>query len=364
MAYRLYAFDGIQLSEYLQSGDEQNMGTGAALSAYLQLPGGYYNHYAGMRAPQGIRPITKRCLLFGDDADDILDKLVEVRAKIGVEGRLTIQHDNGDLWWQWATLKNLDTAQAFEFQGAPLLPCDFTFESAAQIWFKTVVSSTEWTWGDLSWTFGDGTAEMGESGTSATFTATGGGAQIFTVNHGGNIVATNVAVSLTAGTNSITAYRYINQTTGDTFLMGSLTIASGETLTVNGGDRSVWLFGVPANITAITNTGGTSATITVANSLTAGDYVRISGAGNYDGIHKVLTAGATSFTIASRYARGVALSSTGTVEKATSQYSFFATNRGQWPTLAPGDNTIYFTNVIGNAAQDATVGWEYYEHYA
>jgi hypothetical protein len=368
IAYRLYAFDGIQLSEYLQSGDEQNMGTGAALSAYLQIPGGWFNHYSGRRAPQGIRPITKRCLLVGVDNDDILDKLVEVRAKIGIEGKLTIQHDNGDLWWQWATLKNLDTAQTFDFQGAPVLPCDFTFESASQLWYKTVVSPTEWTWGDLSWTFGDGTAAIGESGTSAALTAGTGATQIFTTSNGGGITAVNVAVTVTAGTDAITAYTYTNHTTGDTHRMGSLTLAAGESLTVNGGDRSVWQFGVPMNIASLTNTFAVTASISTSpttHGLTTGNYVRIRGTGNYDGIHKVTVTSTTTFTIPSKIARasGLALS-VGTVEKATSQYAFFAANRCTWPTLATGDNLIYLANVAGNASGDATIAWEFYEHYA
>jgi hypothetical protein len=362
MLYRIFAFDGLALTNFRTRQMEDNMGTGDALTSYMQLPGGYYDHYGDYRSPQAVRPIVQEGELFGDDYEDLKDQLLALRSKIGVLGKLTIEFLDNTLYWQWARLVQV-TAPSSK-NNILSLPIVLTFETSAQIWFRTVVSPVEWTWGDLSWTFGDGTAAIGESGTSAAFTATGGGGQIFTVAHSGNITATNVAVSLTAGTNSITAYRYINQTTGDTFRMGSLTIASGETLTVNGGDRSVWLFGVPANITAITNTDGTSATIFVTNSLTAGDYVRIRGAGVYNGIHKVLTANASQFTFANTYTRGASLSSTGTVEKATSQYSYFATHKGQWPTLAPGDNTIYFTNVFGNAATDATIGWEFYEHYA
>src|SRR5690606_5561330 len=116
MAYRIYAFDGLQLSQYLQDGDEQSMGTGSAVSAYLRLPGGWFNHFSGLRAPQGLRPITKKCLLVGDDDDDIQDQIATLRTKIGIEGKLTIEWSNGDLWWQWATLKECDTPQVFEFR--------------------------------------------------------------------------------------------------------------------------------------------------------------------------------------------------------------------------------------------------------
>jgi hypothetical protein len=364
MAYRIFAFDGIQLPEYVQDGNADNMGTGAALTSFQQISNGFFDNYGSRRSPQGIRPITKTCVLYGVTQAALKANLDALRGKLGVRGKLSVLFDDGSMRWQWARLQSINAPRTLEAKNK-WLPIDLTWITASQIWYGVVVTPAEWTWGDLTWTFGDGTAEMGESGTSATFTATGGGGQIITVNHGGNVTATNVAVSLTAGTNSITGYRYTNQTTGDTFIMGGLTIASGETLTVNGGDRSVWVFGVASNITAITNTGGTSATITATHSLAPGNYVRVSGAGVYSGIHRVLTTtSTTSFTIASPYARGASLSSTGTVEKATSQYSYFSTNRGQWPTLAPGDNTIYFANVGGNAAADSTVAWEYYLHYA
>jgi hypothetical protein len=58
MAYVISMFDGLALSPYIQRGDSQDIGTGAALTSFLQLPGGgYYDNYRDRISPQGIRPL-------------------------------------------------------------------------------------------------------------------------------------------------------------------------------------------------------------------------------------------------------------------------------------------------------------------
>jgi hypothetical protein len=83
---------------------------------------------------------------------------------------------------------------------------------------------------------------------------------------------------------------------------------------------------------------------------------------DWAGIYTITGVTTDTFTIASRIIRSTA-GAEGTVRRVVTEYASFRTNRGQWPTLAPGSNYIVVT-VGGNVTEDATIAWEYYEHYA
>lgn len=361
--YRIYAFDGLALPEYVDDGGVDNLGTGAALTSFIQLPGGYYDNYGNNRAPQGIRPITKTCVLYGSTQETLKNNLDALRAKLGKRGKLSVLFDDGSMRWQWARLTNIDTPRTVDAM-TKWLPCSLTWVTADQIWFKVIVSAEEWTWGDGTWTFGDGTAEIGESGTSATLTSTSSSLQSFTINHGGNIDATNVAVRITAGTSGITSWGYINYTRNE-FMADDTVLAAGESITVNGGDRSAWIRAVPVDISAIYNVGSAGETICVCSSahgLTTGDTVEISGSAYQDGVYRNVTVtSSTNFKFAStRYSIS---DGAGTVTQLSSAYGSITAFKSKWPVLSPGDNSIA-VYVVGNAAQDSTISWEYYEHLA
>lgn len=361
--YKIFAFDGLALPEYVDDGGADNLGTGAALSSFVQLPGGYFDNYGERRAPQGIRPITKTCVLYGSTQETLKNNLFSLREKLGKRGKLTVAFDDGQLYWQWARLTNIDTPRTVDAK-CKWVPCSLQWVTADQVWFKVVVSASEWTWGDGTWTFGDGTAEFGESGTLATLTATGNGSQNFTINHGGNIDATNVAVTITAGTSSITVWRYINATRFEQ-MNGTQPIGIGESLTIDSGARSAWLKGVPTTITTIGNQTGTTTLVStaIAHGLTTGDTVQISGTGTFDGIHRNITVSSTTaFNFPSKkYSDFIIV---GNVRKLTSYYSNWSANSASWwPVLSPGDNNIKVI-ITGNATTDATIAWEYYEHFA
>ena len=363
MAYQIVAFDGIALSEYLQRTDTQNIGTGMALTSFQQISNGFFDNYGARRSPQGIRPITKSCVLMADTNSELLAQFDALRGKIGVRGKLTAEFEDGSLRWQWARLQNMNAPRAATVKGA-WLPVELTWITAAQIWYRVIVSPDEWTWGDGTWTFGDGTAAFGESGTSATLTSTDGSEQTFTVSHSGNIDATNVAVTITAGTSGITSWTYVNITQGE-YMAGDTALATGESVLVNAGSRATYIKSEAVDITVIyNNTGGYiyCSTSPTAHGLTTGDTVQLSGTASHDGIYRNITVtSSTAFRITSKKYSGS--DGAGTVTKLANNYADFASFDSVWPTLAPGDNNIRIS-VVGNAAGDSTVSWEYYEHWA
>ncbi len=238
MAYVIYQFDGLVVPTAIQGGDEQNMGTGEALSSFQQLPGGgFYDNYGTAKSPQGIRPITKSGIIHATTAALLVAELDALRVKLGVRGKLTIRMDDGSLRWQWARLTTANLPRPAEAAGL-WLPFDLQWVTAAQVWYGIVASPSEWVWGDGSWIWGDGTVEFGANGTEETLTATGATTQALTLNNGGNINATNVQVTVTAGTATITAITWANATSGYSWTWTG-TVAVGEALVIDSGSMSV-----------------------------------------------------------------------------------------------------------------------------
>jgi hypothetical protein len=358
-AYRVYAFDGIEISAL---NGRASMGTGAADAAFIRVAGGYFDAYGSRRAPQGIRPITVSGWIHQTSGNDRVAKLDELRHRLGERGKLTLAMADDTLRWQWARLVDVDVPA--DFENVTAFPFNLTWVTADQLWFGVVVSPEEWSWGDLSWTFGDGTAQMGESGTEMTLTATTGTPQDITVNHGGSIPATNVVITVTAGSSSITSIAFINNTNGQ-FYGIPLTLAPGQQLQIDAGQRAVWFRNAEESISSAINDNGRTVTVhtTTAHGLTTGNTVLLAGGTPWDGIHQDITVtDADTFTFASPLASETAV---GAVRQLIEQYGNFKSSisASVWPSLEPGDNLIAIS-VLGNTSQDAVIGFEFYEHFA
>lgn len=242
--YRIFAFDGIEIPEY---NPNHNMGTGRANTSYQQLPGGtYYDNFGSSKASRGVRPIFVRGTSYAATEAALKASLDDLRKKIGVRGKLTMMFDDGELRWQWARIAEVDTPSEYQL-GNNRFDFVLTAITAAQQWYGVIVSDEEWTWGDLSWTFGDGTAEMGESGTETALTATGatgtappagGTTQDITLTNNGNIAATNLVLTITAGATDIDAIKITNGANSDTFYF-SATVSAGEVLSIDVGAKNV-----------------------------------------------------------------------------------------------------------------------------
>lgn len=288
MAYEIISFDTLTLSSHLQTPDSQNMGTGNALSSYMQIPGGYFDNYGDNVSPKGIRPIIKSGVLYAPINADLTAQLDALREKIGRRGRLVIKMSDGTIRWQWARLITCDTNAPFEAV-SQWMPFLLRWETADQYWRGTVYEDDAWVVGDDTFVLGDGTAEVGESGTAAALTASSGASQSFTVTNNGNITVAAVKVTVGGGTSTLGSITYTNETTGDVWTVSNVIVDGGVKI-VDGGTRLVSSAGFDA-------------------------------------------------------------------------YDDFYANNSAWPTLVPGENSISVM-VGGNASQDATIGWEYFDHYA
>ena len=298
MPYSIRQFGTLVLTEYKESGQSDNLGTGAALTSWQQLPNGTFfdNYYGVERRPQGIRPLTKEGVLFGETAESIESQIDAIRAYIGVRDRLTVQFRSGVLRWQWAVLKEVNTAA--ELGRALTVPIQLTFETAAQHWYE-IVQGIGWIVGDLSMHLGDGTGELGQQ--SYTYVLNSAGTMTFTLPHAGNIPATNIKATITAGTVGILALVIKNVTSSD------LLSANWQ---VN------WDVGSEDGITP--------------------------------GKHLVIDCGASNITL----------------DGENSFAPFTATHKAQWLRLEKGaDNEIQVT-ITGNANLDGTITFEWYDHYA
>ena len=363
MAYRIYSFDGQLLPEYIQPGDTQNMGTGDALTGYLQLPGGgYYDQYRDQKSPQGIRPISKSCVIWGDDAEDAKDKLDALRSKIGVPGRLVVLYDDDSPRWQWARLRSVDAPRPEKAVG-PWLPCRLSWETAAQWWYG-IVQGEDWVVGDLSFLIGDGTAELDQN--EFTFSGTGDGTTTdLHVWQNGNITARNVRIELTTdGPN--TSYTLWNRTTGQ-YLIISPTYADG-TIYIDAGSREAYEVDHSTPLTVATLYGQGSkiyVTTSGAHGLASGDDVRISGTGNYDGLYYAITVSdTTDFTvdIDPKSLLSGEEETTGTIEEFVDKYAaLVAEDKMYWLSLAPGENVIDF-GWVNTGSYSMT--FRFYDHYA
>ena len=366
MAYIIYAFDGLEIPFYLSSGDEQDMGTGQALTSFAQLPGGgFFDNYGRRKSPQGIRPITKSGMVAADSAAEARAMLDTLRAKIGVRGKLTLLFDDGSMRWQWARLQSVSTPRKAADKNN-WFAFDMTWISAAQHWYG-IVYPADWTWGDGSWVFGDGTAEYGTS----THTTTA--EDPVAISHNGNIDAVNVTISVTFTGGGNAGFSITNDaaTAGNRleYLDEDTPVAPSDVLVLDCSARSARLHKISTPY-ALTNIYGLGdyldVTTATAHGLVVGDAFEIAGTENFDGIYTVAQALSTSWV---RAALDVGMSgdseAVGNLYPIIDQYAYLTLyDRSRWFVLAPGTNGI---GVINNGDLDndeMTFEFSFHDHYA
>lgn len=353
-------FNGLEISPYLRAGDSQDMGTGAALTSFLPLPGGgYYDNYRDLKSPQGIRPITKSGLFLGTQTE-LRQELQAWRAMLGVRGRLTIEFDDGTLRWQWARLQDVSTPRPRENKGG-WLQFALTWITAAQNWRGVVYGEEDWTWGDESWLFGDGSAEMGVGAQTFALTSSN---QAVTVTHDGDIDAPNVTLRLemTGAWEDITI---INETTAQRIALDFLATSAHTLFEVNAGARSVYVGAAPVTISGMSRTDNTLLVVTAAvHGMVTGDEVRIEGTDIYDGdYYPVTLVSDTSFTVpldATNSAYGTVL--VGTMRQLLPKFTVTTfSDKARWLVMAPGDNVLRV--IRGTFPATSTLTAEFVDHY-
>lgn len=238
MAYVIYSFDGVSVPTYLQDGDQQNIGTGAALTNFVQLASGnFFDNYGSGRSPRGIRSITKTGYIWGATAADTKDTLDTWRSKIGVRAKLYVQYDDATQRWQWARLENVSSPRRGSDKG-DWIAVDFTWVTADQWWRGTAHPTGGWVWGDSTWTFGDGTATFGEDYQTFTLDAN---PDSFTLSNGGNIDTNNLRMSIIPS--EAMSFLSISNYTNAAVIGYTGTVAAGQELIIDCGAMSVTLNG-------------------------------------------------------------------------------------------------------------------------
>lgn len=364
MSYRIRMFDTLVLPEERQRDDTQNMGTGSAMTSFSRLPGGgFYDNYGDRRRPQNIRPITKECLITGSTEADMLTNLDALRAKLGERGKLTVEYGDGSLRWQWAILTDVDTPRRWV---GPILPCRLRFVTAAQHWYGIDNSLEEWTWGDLSWVFGDGTASFGGYLETETITSN---AQTVSVTHSGNIRARNLFIRITEGATANGTLTITNQTTRQA-LVCTTARGANDIVIFNMADLSAWHYDVSTEQTAtqITSSLGYILVFTgAAHGLTVGDYAYVDGSSNFDGVHRVaIVTDTTTWGYVPTEAERAYATETAAGMVSGRAFDIYDDctiyDKAHWIGLAPGSNSILFS--AGSFVSSYTVDIAYYDHYA
>lgn len=360
MSYRIVSFDGLATPFLRQSGDEDNMGTGSAQTDFRQTPGGgFYRMRRGKRGPQGIRPVTKSGVLRANSGAEMRAQIDAWRAKVGVYGKLTVRFSDGSLRWQWAELQDFDAPVA-NARGGRVLPVTLTWQTAAQYW-NGRERDEGWTWGDLSWIFGDGQAEFGQ--VSYEYTLAAGTQNNVTVGVGGNLDVSGLTILYTpaATQSNITV---LNQRTGQR-LAWTGTLAAGEALRIRTTDMAIARLGPRKTASPMSRTGNTVSTIVGAHGLSDGDTVEISETEIYDGIWPdvdVSDPATFSFPVPSTLLAGGSVTG-GKMRKYTGEFAATTLSDPQrWMTLKTGDNA--FTIYSGASQAGDTVLFDFYDAWA
>lgn len=369
MPYVISMFGNLKLPIYIRQGDSQSMGTGAAQTSFLPLPGGgFYDNYRGGKSPQGTRPLTKSGLFWGTPAE-LRAELMAWRAMLGVRERLTLEFDDGTMLWQWARLQNVDTPRPSDAK-SQWNPVTFTWITAAQNWRSFVHAEGIWSWGDSSWLFGDGSAAFGVGQVEFTL---GDADETVTVTHNGTIDAPNVLLRLemTGAWGDVTI---INQTTGQYIKIdrspdfGIATIDQTPWLEIDASARRIQAARLVETLiqpaTHEFNPNRIHVSPAGAHGLTTGDSVRLRGAGAYSGDYAgVVTEGAYSFyvPVAGDF-EGYGTQYGGTLQGMYDIYDLAAiSDKKRWFVLAPGDNIIRV--IWSQFPTSATLKVSFDEHY-
>ena len=363
MSYIIHSFNELVIPPYLRRGDVQNLGTGSALVNFLPLPGGgFYDNYRSRKSPQGIRPITKSFMLYGNNASNMTAGMDQLRKRLGERGKLTVRYDDGQLRWQWARLTDVSMPRPAEAKGH-WLPVELTWVTAAQWWYG-IIQGASWFWGDQSWFWGDGTAEFGGNVLSYSLTSAG---QNITVTHNGNTPARNVHIELDWNS-SHGGLRLYQREYGQTIQLPANGISSNSRLVIDCGSRQIYEINRAASIatTAIyRESNRIFVTSSGAHGLASGDSVAIESSTYYDGVyHDITVLGSVQFTIPVDPETLTGHVTLGTVRRVTRRYAAsFIADHANWLSLAPGANTINFQFDTWGGGP-LTTRFRFYDHYS
>jgi len=378
VSYVIQSFGDLIVPPWLHAGDAQDIGTGGALTSFLQLPGGgYYDNYQSSISPQGIRPISKSGVFLGTPTE-LRQQLDAWRAMLGHRAKLSVLFDDGALRWQWARLQDVSTPRGVEVKRG-WLPFALTWITAAQNWRGAV--NEEWTWGDGTWDFGDGSAYYGVG--KQVFSLTGSAAT-FTVNHGGSIDASNVKLRFDI-MEAWQDLKIINQTTGQTIDIDRGSAIARPWVEIDSGARTVYLAQTTARtITAIYREMNRVWVITslphgldthAYYDLIGGQAFRIEGSGAYNGTYFPaitsyadlipVTANKFYFIVPGDFPAYGGVSG----GKMTGLYDIYdlvnVSDRKRWLVLAPGNNQINIAfTPIPSSPFHVTMTVEFTDHHA
>lgn len=373
MIGRVYLFADQELPLY---NAVSNMGTGAALSSFQQLPGaGYYDSYTLSKAPQGIRDVTVSAWIYSATAATRKTALDNLRKYLGVRDRLAIIYDDGTIRWQWARLMDVDAAD--DVRNVQWTPVDLRFITADQYWRGVVEGTGDWTWQDGTWRWGDGTIVMAQQSTSQTITSTGGTPQTLSaVTNDGNVDTKDLRITITGPTgNGIRTMTVENTTTGNhtkwtyTAAGASTYIDPGEHLVVDSGSLAAYHLEADKSITTpfIAQSGITSTITSTSHGLSTGNLIRVSGSLHNDGYYTLTATTTNTMSYTNRFGRTETTAGM-VANKATNVYSAMTIGqRNDWLSLASGSNTVVVTvdsAGSGNDTQDATILFEFSDSYA
>lgn len=364
--YEIISFDGVTVPPYLQRGDSQNMGTGSAQTDFRQIPGGgFYRMRRTKRSPQGIRPVTKSCVIWGDSAADARAQLDAWRQKIGVYGKLTVRFFDGSQRWQWAELQDVDAPVAASVKG-PYVPLSLIWQTAAQYWNGLIYRA--WTVGDGSFLLGDGTAQLGQQ--DIAFSLNGPKTTLVTVTNNGTIDVTGLVIVYTSTTNVQTSVTLNNLRTGQTmtysgggFDLSDLRIDT-RRMTVERVSRPVAITQIVRQYSLRDIIGVTTAT---AHDLASGRTVEISGTGmaGFDGFWpNIDVLDSTTFVApVPAFVETTNLSNSGSVRQVEDIYaSCMFLDAQRWFVLKPGVNQFFITTSADHPSD--SLAFQFHDSYA
>lgn len=371
MAYRIAQFGDLVITDItsLPENGSNDMGSGDALTSFSQLPGGgFFDNYGAADSPQGIRPIVRNCLLWGDTAEELVENLKAIRAKIGTRNVLTIEFDTGERWWQWARLQQVQMPRPQSAKGS-FLPCNLKWVTASQQWYGLVQSGDSWAIGDDSFYLGDGAVTLGMNDYSFDLDFPNDDITV-TLPNGGNTFVRNMRIAV-AGDSNLLYIEIDCAQTGSRLSWSNFSPPDQWTLTIDTGAKSCLL--------REDSGGKTISTISVLGSkvvlstssvhgLSEGDSVEILGTNSFDGIyHDIHVEHSQAFHFSINPELFLRENeTTGTVYPVSNaRADLVIQDRKNWFLLAAGDNDI---NVIsegdsGTQLQDYLIQFRWYEHF-
>jgi hypothetical protein len=238
MTWRVIQFGDLVLPNY----DPQiNLGTGQALSALVELPGGgVFDQYGDEDRPMRPMKFTKRAVIHDENRSTLQDLFDALKAYAGKKESISLLSLDGDEEYRWAE-------GSVEVIDGPRRPGDMYTQDVEINW---LIDRPLWH-GALraGWYFDDGYyLDDGLYFDESNSTTLDASPKTVTANNGGNATVEDAIITVTAGSAPITALKIERQVSGTTYeeLDFTGTIATGKALVIDVGAWSVLNDGVDA----------------------------------------------------------------------------------------------------------------------